>query len=151
MQAKRPFWQRKTLEQMNAEEWESLCDRCGQCCLIRLIDDETDELHVTRIACRLFDHEAGGCLSYANREQRVPTCLRLTPGIVRSLSWMPESCAYRLLNEGQDLPGWHPLVTGQAESARAAGKSICGWALREEDIPEEDFQDHVIRQAKKSL
>ncbi len=148
MQAKQPFWQSKTLEQMNAEEWESLCDRCGQCCLIRLIDDETDELHVTRIACRLFDHETGACMSYANREQLVPYCLHLTPGIVKSLSWMPESCAYRRLSEGRDLPQWHPLVTGQPESVKAAGKSICGRALNEGDIPEEDLQDYIIPQSE---
>jgi uncharacterized cysteine cluster protein YcgN (CxxCxxCC family) len=122
--ATRPFWETKRLEQMSVKEWESLCDGCGLCCLIRFEDEETDEIIPTRVHCRLFDSDTCACSDYANRKRHVPDCIKLTPHNIEDLEWMPRSCAYRRLHEGRSLPSWHPLVTGDPESVHAAGVSI---------------------------
>ena len=79
MGASAPFWKTKGLAEMTDAEWESLCDGCGRCCLHKLRDDDTDEIHYTDVACRLLDIEAGGCSDYARRQRKVLDCVRLTP------------------------------------------------------------------------
>ncbi len=127
----KPFWQSKTLDQMTAQEWESLCDGCGLCCLIRFEDEETGEIIPTRVACKLFDERLCRCTDYENRKQHVPDCIKLTPGNIDALNWMPKSCAYRRLHEGRPLASWHPLVSGDPESVHRAGVSIRGQTISE--------------------
>ena len=129
--AREPFWRRKTLEQMTAAEWESLCDGCGLCCLVRFEDEETGEIIPTRVHCRLFDPDRCRCTDYAARKAHVPDCIKLTPGNIEALEWMPPSCAYRRLHEGKDLPHWHPLITGDPESVHRAGVSVRGQTISE--------------------
>ncbi len=136
--ATRPFWETKTLEQMTVREWESLCDGCGLCCLIRFEDEEGDEIVPTRVHCRLFDSGTCRCTDYAGRRQHVPDCIKLTPGNVDKLAWMPFSCAYRRLSEGKPLPAWHPLITGDPESVHAAGVSIRGQTVSEAVLEDPD-------------
>ena len=139
-----PFWEAKALHEMTPAEWESLCDGCGLCCLIRFEDEDTGEITPTRVACRLFDTAACRCSDYAARQHRVPDCIKLTPGNVRRLPWMPLSCAYRRLAEGRGLPNWHPLVTGDPESVHAAGVSIRGEVISEESLDDpEDALDFL--------
>ena len=142
--AQKPFWQTKTLEQMTAAEWESLCDGCGLCCLIRFEDEVTGEVIPTRVACKLLDQHLCRCKDYVNRKAHVPDCIKLTPWNIEALAWMPPSCAYRRLHEGRDLPSWHPLVTGDPESVHKAGVSIRDQTISEETLadPEDalDFQ-----------
>ena len=137
----RPFWETKRLEQMDETEWESLCDGCGRCCLIRFEDEDTGEIIPTRVACRLFDADTCGCSNYARRRRFVPDCIKLTPGNVATLSWMPSSCAYRRLHEGRGLAAWHPLVTGDPESVHAAGVSVRGQVVSETALA--DVEDAV--------
>ena len=118
-----PFWESCSLENLTEAQWESLCDRCGRCCVHKLQDDETDEVFVTDIACELLDLETCCCGDYANRKQTVPDCFRLTPELARCIDWLPPTCAYRRLAEGKGLPQWHPLVTGNLRSALEAGMS----------------------------
>ncbi|MEH3107812.1 MAG: YcgN family cysteine cluster protein [Sphingomonas fennica] len=136
------FWETKRLEQMSRQEWESLCDGCGKCCLHKLEDDETGELYPTNVACKLLDRRTGQCGDYRRRRLFVPECVRLTPAKVRALDWLPETCAYRLLDEGAALPEWHPLVSGDPESVHRAGISVRGWTVSEVDAG--DLEDHVV-------
>ena len=142
--AEKPFWQTKTLEQMTAQEWESLCDGCGLCCLIRFEDEVTGEVIPTRVACKLLDQHLCRCKDYVNRKAHVPDCIKLTPWNIDALAWMPPSCAYRRLHEGRGLPHWHPLITGDPDSVHQAGVSIRDQTISEETLadPEDalDFQ-----------
>lgn len=131
--ADEPFWRTTPLAAMSAEQWESLCDGCGRCCLVKLEDEDSGDIAYTDVACRLFDVEGCRCADYAHRSEKVEDCVRLTPDAVASLSWLPPTCAYRLLDEGKDLPFWHPLVSGDAGSVRAAGVSVAGRVAGLED------------------
>jgi uncharacterized cysteine cluster protein YcgN (CxxCxxCC family) len=142
MAADEPFWRRKTLGEMTRAEWESLCDGCGRCCLHKLRDEDTGELGWTNVACRLLDIGTARCSDYANRKARVPDCVKLTPKKVAAIDWLPPTCAYRLLAEGQDLPWWHPLVSGDPETVAAAGVSVRGKAIRERDATA--LEDHLV-------
>lgn len=136
-----PFWQRKTLSEMTDAEWESLCDGCGKCCLHKLEDVDSGEIAVTNVACELLDTQTCRCTSYATRWTFVPDCVQLTPEQAQTLNWLPDTCAYRLLGEGQDLPSWHPLVSGDPETVHTAGVSVRGSAVSETDI--DDLEDYV--------
>jgi uncharacterized cysteine cluster protein YcgN (CxxCxxCC family) len=136
-----PFWETKRLDQMTKEEWESLCDRCGRCCLIRFEDEDTGEVIPTRVSCRLFDPETCTCSNYARRKRYVPDCIKLTPNNVEHLTWMPPSCAYRRLHEGRGLAAWHPLVSGDPESVHRAGVSVRGQVMSETGLV--DVEDAV--------
>jgi uncharacterized cysteine cluster protein YcgN (CxxCxxCC family) len=138
MTAQKPFWQTKSLEQMTVREWESLCDGCGLCCLIRFEDEETGEIIPTRVACKLFDDGACRCSNYDRRKAHVPDCIKLTPYNIEDLQWMPASCAYRRLYEGKPLPRWHPLITGDAESVHRAGVSVRGQTVSEAVLADPD-------------
>jgi uncharacterized cysteine cluster protein YcgN (CxxCxxCC family) len=141
-----PFWKTKPLEAMSKAEWESLCDGCGKCCLSKLEDEDTGEIHWTSIGCRLFDAGTCRCSDYANRLKKVSDCVKLTPRNVRTLSWLPSSCAYRLVAEGKDLAWWHPLVSGRAETVHEAGISVRGRITAlESDFEEiEEYFEHVL-------
>jgi hypothetical protein len=121
-----PFWKTKPLAALSPQEWESLCDGCGRCCLIKMEDEDSGEYYYTDVACRLFDSQTCQCRDYARRDEQVPDCVRLTPENVGALGWMPPSCAYRLIAEGKDLPVWHPLVSGTREALEASGASVRG-------------------------
>jgi uncharacterized cysteine cluster protein YcgN (CxxCxxCC family) len=142
MDADLPFWKTKTLATMNRVEWESLCDGCGRCCLHKLRDEDTEELAWTAVACRLLDTESCQCRDYANRRQHVPDCVKLTPRRLARIDWLPPSCAYRLVQEGKDLPWWHPLVSGRPETVHESGASVRGRAVPERRA--RDLQDHVV-------
>ena len=140
--AEEPFWRRKTLDEMTRSEWESLCDGCAKCCLDKLQDDDTGEISYTEVACRLLDLGTCRCTDYANRKRFVPDCVVLTPRMVTRLTWLPSSCAYRLISEGRDLEWWHPLVSGDPETVHRAGVSVRGRAVPEALAG--DLEDHIV-------
>ncbi|MGQ3029553.1 MAG: YcgN family cysteine cluster protein, partial [Ferrovibrionaceae bacterium] len=111
-----PFWRAKTLDQLSRDEWESLCDGCGKCCLHKLEDMDTGRVHYTNVACRLLDLGTCRCGNYPKRQALVPDCISLDPTLVDALKWMPSTCGYRLVAERKDLPWWHPLVSGDSET-----------------------------------
>jgi hypothetical protein len=140
-----PFWRRKTLDAMNKAEWESLCDGCGRCCLVKLEDEDTGKIHFTDVGCKLLDAHACRCADYAQRRRKVRDCIKLTPEAVRSLSWLPPSCAYRLVAEGRDLAWWHPLVSGSAETVHESGVSVRGRvAASETELALDDYPGHIV-------
>ncbi len=141
-----PFWEDKSLEELNREEWESLCDGCGKCCLNKLEDNDSGELHYTNVACNLLDLASCGCSDYPNRSTRVPECVTLTPENSRELHWMPATCAYRLLATGKPLPQWHPLISGNALAMHRAGQSVCGRVIHEKDA--DSLEYHLITWVK---
>ena len=143
-----PFWQRLRLEQLSRQQWESLCDGCGYCCLVKLEDEDSGEIVLTRVSCQLLDTHSCRCRDYANRLERVPMCVQLTaqtlPEILAKQNWLPPTCAYRLLAEGKPLPRWHPLVSGDADSVHQAGASVRCFAVSEEHIHDEQLADCIL-------
>jgi len=140
--AEPPFWQSKRLEELDADEWEALCDGCGRCCLVKLEDIDTGDLMHTALACRLLDHKTCRCTDYANRLSLVPDCVSLDPGKARDLDWLPPTCAYRLRARGEPLRWWHPLVSGTPATVIEAGISVRGRITSETGIAENDLEDH---------
>ena len=141
------FWRRVAPERMTRAEWEALCDGCGKCCLNKLEDEETGEVALTRVACRLLDDSTCLCTQYPIRHQFVPECIVLTPATIADhLYWLPQTCAYRLVHEGRDLPHWHPLVSGDPETVHAAGVSVRDLTVPEFEIDEDDWEDHIIEE-----
>lgn len=139
-----PFWRRKTLEQMSDAEWESLCDRCGRCCLVKLEDEDSGEIHFTNVACHLFNAEQCCCKDYQHRAEQVVDCLVLRPLTPPLLAALPPTCAYRRLAEGRELEDWHPLVSGDPESVHRAAISVRGRVVSEEYIHPCQLEDHII-------
>lgn len=138
----KPFWKHKMLAEMSPEEWESLCDGCGRCCLHKLEDVDTGTIHYTRAACRLLDLTSCQCQDYAHRKARVADCIQLRAEDISEFTWLPHTCAYRLLAEGHDLPEWHPLISGDPETVHTAGISVRGIAISE--IYVDDLEDYLL-------
>ena len=139
------FWQTKTLAEMNPQEWESLCDGCARCCLIKLEDEDTSEVHYTNMVCDLLDQDSCRCTDYPNRHQRVADCIDFHAAIVSDLAWLPRSCAYRTLAEGRELAWWHPLVSQDPETVHDAGISVRGKVLAEQDVHPDQWTETVIQ------
>lgn len=138
-----PFWKTKSLADMNRTEWESLCDGCGRCCLHKIEDIDTGKLYFTSVVCHLFDDQGCRCTRYPERSTLVPDCLVLTADTLDQINFLPDTCAYRLLNEGQDLPAWHPLVSGKANSVHHAGISVRGKVISETYVHPDDLVSYV--------
>jgi uncharacterized protein len=141
-----PFWRTTSLDEMSDAQWESLCDGCGRCCLVKLEDEDDGEIYVTDIACKLLDHDTCRCRDYGDRHAQVPDCIKLDPAAARGLSWLPPSCAYRLVAEAKDLYWWHPLVSGDPDSIHVAGISVRGRIGATEDkIPLEEYPFYIVQ------
>lgn len=140
-----PWWINKTLAELDEQQWEALCDGCGLCCLAKLEDEDSGEIAFTRVACHLLDRNSCRCRDYANRNRKVPDCLRLTADNIADIDWLPPTCAYRLRYEGKALPQWHPLVSGSNESVHEAAVSVRGRVISEYDVHPDGLDEHIVR------
>ncbi|GDX85103.1 UPF0260 protein [Methylococcaceae bacterium] len=135
------FWETKTLSKMSREEWESVCDGCGKCCLHKLEDEDTNEINITSVACKLLDLKTCRCKNYTERTKIVPDCLDLNDVNFNQYQWLPKTCAYRLLNDGKKLPPWHPLISGSKKSV----ETVLNYAISETKIKNmNDLEDYVL-------
>ena len=144
MVSQTPFWQRKTLAEMTPAEWESLCDGCGRCCLHRLEEEESGEVYTTCVACKLLDTHSCRCSDYPHRKKQVPDCIQLTPEDAAGFTWLPATCAYRILAQGGQLPAWHPLVSGDPDSVHRAGISVQDKVVSETEVDPDDYEDYIV-------
>ncbi len=138
------FWQTTSLSAMSQSQWESLCDGCGKCCLHKLIDDDTNDIYSTNLACGFLNLDTCRCRVYEQRQQKQPYCVVITNDTLADAHWLPDSCAYRLVAKGEDLPTWHPLQTGQANSTITQGQGVNQWAVSELHVPVDQWQDHIV-------
>ena len=138
------YWETKSLDAMTDEEWESLCDGCGRCCLHKLVNDETGDVFYTRVACRLLNAETSRCERYAERLSEVEDCLDVRRMRSTELAWMPNTCAYRRIAEGKSLPHWHPLVSGDPASVLTAGVAVAGRAISEQLADLDNLEAEII-------
>ncbi|WP_372747945.1 YcgN family cysteine cluster protein [Litorivivens sp.] len=138
------FWEIKSLTEMTPEEWESICDGCGKCCLHKLEDIDTGDIYYTRVACQWLDIESCRCSHYADRLEKEPTCVKLTPADVDDLQWLPPSCSYRRMHDGRGLADWHHLVCGDRERVHREGHSILGRCLSERDVHPDGLEEHIV-------
>jgi uncharacterized cysteine cluster protein YcgN (CxxCxxCC family) len=141
-----PFWKERRLEELTPEQWESLCDRCGRCCLNKLEEEDTGEIYWTNVACKLLDRHSCRCSSYPNRHDFVPDCvvLDVEEVVSQTYTWLPPTCAYRLIAAGRDLMWWHPLVSGDPDTVHIARISVRDRTISEELVPEDGFEDHIV-------
>jgi len=138
------FWRTKALDEMSTEEWESLCDGCGRCCLHKLEDIDTGLYFYTNVACRLLDCETCSCTNYLQRSTLVKDCVLISPSNNEQYNWLPATCAYRLMAEGKSLEWWHPLISGSSETVHEAGISVRGRTVSETTVPTGQLEDHII-------
>jgi len=117
---------------LTPEQWESLCDGCGRCCLVKLEDEDTGELHYTNTVCRYLDSGTCRCTDYGNRTTINPRCMTLSPEKLEILKLMPTTCAYRLVHEGKE-----PIADLDALSVR--GRVFCEDLVHKDTLP-----GHVI-------
>ena len=144
MHLRKKFWETKNLIDMNEIEWESLCDKCGKCCVIKLEDFDTQEVHYTNVSCKLLCEKTASCKDYKNRKSIVSDCIILSPDNLNDLKWMPETCAYKLLNEGKNLPYWHPLLSGNDKEIVNSGNSVKNRVTNENEIKIKNLPDYIF-------
>lgn len=129
---------------MTQAEWESLCDGCGRCCLVKYIEDGSDQVFYTNVACGLLDCETCRCKNYQKRTTVMPDCVVITPDTVAENDWLPSSCAYRMLYHKQELSWWHPLVSGSNDTVHEASMSVKHRAISENELDCEEYDDYIV-------
>ena len=134
MAMNRVFWKHKKLHDLTRDEWEALCDHCGKCCLHKIEDEETGKIFFTYVACKYLHIETCTCIHYDIRFEKNPDCIRLQPDVLIKYHWLPDTCAYRLIAEGKNLPMWHPLINGNPNSTQEAQKSVAHIAIPEKEV-----------------
>ena len=138
------FWEQKLLTELDAEEWEQLCDGCGRCCMLKLEDEDTEDVAYTGMVCGLLDLETINCTQYPQRHELVPDCVVFDAAGAESFGWLPKSCAYRRLAEGRSLAWWHPLISGTRQTVVDAGISVHGRVVSEDNVHPDEHESMVV-------
>lgn len=138
------WWNQKPLAELDARQWEALCDGCARCCLHKLEDEDDGEVFYTRVRCRYLDEQTCRCSDYPNRSVLVENCIRLDASSVGALEWLPATCAYRMRAQGLPLAAWHPLVSGDPDSVHRAGISIRGRCISDEFVHPDGYDEHIV-------
>ena len=138
------YWDTKSLEEMSPAEWEALCDGCGRCCLVKLEDEDSGDIYTSDVRCKLLDGHSCACSDYPNRQALVPDCIKLNPVNVRTIAWIPTTCAYRRVAEGRGLAWWHPLISGDPQTVVDAGVSVRDRTFAEEEVPPDQWEEHAV-------
>ena len=136
------FWETKSLNQMTKIEWESLCDGCGKCCLHKLEDIDTGEISVSNVSCSFLDQTSCKCKDYKNRNENVPDCIQLDLKNLKKLDWLPSTCAYRLIDEGESLHDWHHLISGSSETIHERGMSVRDCSVNESSL--KNVEEYIL-------
>ncbi|MAV62928.1 MAG: YcgN family cysteine cluster protein [Alphaproteobacteria bacterium] len=136
------FWETKSLNQMTKVEWESLCDGCGKCCLHKLEDIDTGEISVSNVSCSFLDQTSCKCKDYKNRNENVPDCIQLDLKNLKKLDWLPSTCAYRLIDEGESLHDWHHLISGSSETIHERGMSVRDCSVNESSL--KNVEEYIL-------
>ena len=136
------FWETKSLNQMTKVEWESLCDGCGKCCLHKLEDIDTGEISVSNVSCSFLDQTSCKCKDYKNRNENVPDCIQLDLNNLKKLDWLPSTCAYRLIDEGESLHDWHHLISGSSETIHERGMSVRDCSVNESSL--KNVEEYIL-------
>lgn len=134
-----PFWKTTPLQDMTQDEWESICDGCGKCCLQKLQDEDTDDIYYTDLSCHQLDIQSCQCKVYDTRQKKVANCITLTYEHINEFHWLPDTCGYRVLHETGDLPEWHPLKVGSQTEMLRQGLTVSHYAVNEARVQEEDW------------
>jgi len=142
MNKKNNFWKSKTLKQMTNDEWESLCDGCGKCCLHKLEDIDTGEISVSNVSCMYLDLKTCRCKDYKYRQKNVKDCIKLTPETINKINWLPNTCSYKLVLNNDDLPDWHHLISGDKNTIHERGMSVKNYSINEKDI--KDVNEYIL-------
>ncbi|MDX8404893.1 MAG: YcgN family cysteine cluster protein [Mariprofundus sp.] len=138
------FWEDKTLTELTKQEWESLCDGCGRCCVWKFEDEDSHEILYTDIRCHQFNDSSCRCIDYPRRATIVPECMDIRTLADKQYAWLPDTCAYRLRHEGKPLFDWHPLIAGDKTAMHTADISLQHGTTSPEGITEEDIIHHII-------
>jgi uncharacterized cysteine cluster protein YcgN (CxxCxxCC family) len=137
------FWEKKSLEELDQEEWEALCDDCGRCCLLKIEDEDNGDLFYTNVICEFHDSQRCRCTAYRDRSRLIPSCIKVTAAVARDVKWLPDTCAYRVLAEGRPLSDWHPLVSGDPASIHHAGISVRDKVVSEKYVHPDELPEHL--------
>jgi len=113
--------------------------------MIKLEDEETNEVHYTSLVCEMLDIHSCQCKHYKFRHDLVEDCIRFSGSDLKDLNWLPRSCAYRTIYEGRELAWWHPLVSGSEETVFEAGISVRGKVQSETAVDTDVQEEFVIR------
>ena len=137
------FWERYTLDQLNQDEWEALCDGCAKCCLLKIINKK--KIFITNISCSMLELDSCRCSDYLNREKNVTACLKLTKdNLQKNSKFLPSSCSYKLIGEGKPLPQWHHLISKDKKSVHRINQSIKNYCVSETLVDQDYYEDHIV-------
>ena len=147
IQVEQEFWKHRDLKDFTDKEWEAVCDGCGKCCYNKYISGSgrKTRLYYTKVACDFLNLRTNRCTVYEKRFTACPDCKKLTRENLADYTWLPDSCAYRMLAEGKELAPWHPLVSGTQDSVQKSGNCIQG-GIHEKDCG--DWMDFVLSSEK---